>query len=138
MSEDLQAAVETEKAELLEERAKYVADQHRTAEAIEQVDRELKAIEVYEQARTGKPASNGHAPGAAGGPRSRRTGIRADVLDAIARVSTETGIGLTRGEILLVLGMHGDKSSEMSVSNALTALMKRKRIVREGGRYVPA
>jgi len=43
--------------------------------------------------------------------------------------------GLTRGEILERMGLKGDKSSEMSVSNALTALTKRNQVSRIGGKY---
>jgi hypothetical protein len=48
------------------------------------------------------------------------------------------GNGLSRGEILERMGLKGDKSGEMSVSNALTALTKRNEVRREGGRYLPA
>jgi hypothetical protein len=43
--------------------------------------------------------------------------------------------GLSRGEILERMSLKGDKSGEMSVSNALTALAKRNHVRREGGRY---
>jgi hypothetical protein len=43
--------------------------------------------------------------------------------------------GLSRGEILERMGLKGDKSSEMSVSNALTALTKSNQVHREGGKY---
>jgi hypothetical protein len=45
--------------------------------------------------------------------------------------------GLSRGEILERMSLKGDKSGEMSVSNALTALAKRNHVRREGGRYYP-
>ena len=44
---------------------------------------------------------------------------------------------LSRGEILERMGLKGDKSGEMSVSNALTALAKGNQVRREGGRYYP-
>ena len=135
MSEELMAAVEAEKAELLAERQKYQADQLRAAERIAQVDRELHALDVWEDARTGKPAPNGHDVESR---HPRRSGVRADVLDVIERRVKETGLGVTRGDILEAMGLHGDKSGEMSVSNALTALLKRRRVVRENGRYIPA
>jgi hypothetical protein len=43
--------------------------------------------------------------------------------------------GLSRGEILEHMGLKGDKSGEMSVSNALTALAKSNQVHREGGKY---
>jgi hypothetical protein len=36
------------------------------------------------------------------------------------------------------MSLKGDKSGEMSVSNALTALAKRNQVRREGGKYYPA
>jgi hypothetical protein len=46
--------------------------------------------------------------------------------------------GLTRGEILERMGLNGDKSGEMSVSNALTALTKANQVTRRDGRYIAA
>ena len=46
--------------------------------------------------------------------------------------------GLTRGEILDRMGLKGDKSGEMSVSNALTALTKANQVTRRDGRYAAA
>ena len=45
------------------------------------------------------------------------------------------GQGLTRGEILEKMGLKGNKSGEMSVSNALTALAKSNQVRRDGGKY---
>ncbi len=46
--------------------------------------------------------------------------------------------GLTRGELLEKMGLKGDKSGEMSVSNALTALSKTSQVRREDGKYLAA
>ena len=46
--------------------------------------------------------------------------------------------GLTRGEILDRMSLKGDKSGEMSVSNALTALTKANQVTRREGRYFAA
>lgn len=49
------------------------------------------------------------------------------------------GHGLTRGEILEKMGLKGNKSGEMSVSNALTALTKSNQVRRnEERKYVAA
>ena len=58
------------------------------------------------------------------------TGATVDVV-----VIGENPEGLTRGEILERMGLKGDKSGEMSVSNALTALTKRNQVSRAGGKY---
>jgi transposase len=46
--------------------------------------------------------------------------------------------GVTRGEILTLMGVKGDKSGEQSVSNALMALTKQNQLDRREGKYVPA
>jgi hypothetical protein len=92
------------------------------------LDREEIAIKCYEAAKTGKAA---HA--AARIIRGRRGGRREEIIYAI-RSDPQ---GLKRGELLENLGVKGDKSAEMSVSNALTALKKRGEIVRRlDGKYV--
>jgi hypothetical protein len=46
--------------------------------------------------------------------------------------------GLSRGEILNLIGVKGDKSGEQSVSNALSALTKQNQLGRKDKKYVPA
>jgi hypothetical protein len=43
--------------------------------------------------------------------------------------------GLSRGELLQKLGLKGDMSGEISVSNALTALTKDNHVARRDGKY---
>lgn len=92
-------------------------------------ERELAAIDAYEAAKTGKtqaPARNGAVP------RARKGSRRQDILDAVASAPD----GMSRADLLERFGVKGDKSGEMSISNALTALTnKTGQLVREGGRY---
>src|SRR3954462_7547414 len=62
-------------------------------------------------------------------PRTRRGSRRESLLELIRQSD-----GLSRGEILERVGLKGDKSGEMSVSNALTALTKSNQVHREGGK----
>jgi hypothetical protein len=55
--------------------------------------------------------------------------------DALLRLIRENPASLSRGEILERMGLKGNKSGEMSVSNALTALTKANQVSREGGKY---
>jgi Fe2+ or Zn2+ uptake regulation protein len=64
-------------------------------------------------------------------------GRRGSKRDAILKLVQESD-GLTRGEILEHMGLKGDKSGEMSVSNALTALTKSKQVSRRDRKYVAA
>ncbi len=104
------------------------------------VDREMAAIDAYENAKSGK-APPVEPPRGRGRPRSvaithvRRGSKREALLQVIRNARPQ---GLKRSEILDQMGLRGDKSGEMSVSNALTALVKSKTIARHEGRYVPA
>ena len=94
---------------------------------LDAVNREFAAIGAYETAKTGKAARQASA-----GRQSRtRRGSRREALLEIIRQSD----GLSRGEILERMGLKGDKSGEMSVSNALTALTKSNQVRREDGKY---
>lgn len=55
-------------------------------------------------------------------PRRRRKARRGEKRQAVFDVIKEHPEGLTRGEVLQLIGVNGDKSGEQSVSNALSAL----------------
>ena len=63
---------------------------------------------------------------------ARRRGSRREELLRIIKQSH----GLTRGEILEKMGLKGNKSGEMSVSNALTALTKAQQLTRRDRKYI--
>jgi len=121
-----------ERDRLRAEREKVFEQQQELQRKLDEINREFAAIEAYEAAKTGKAA---RGPAAAGGRQTRvRRGSRREELLNLIR----EGNGLSRGEILERMGLKGDKSGEMSVSNALTALTKRNQVRREGGKYLPA
>jgi len=69
-----------------------------------------------------------------GGSRRARTGIRETLFQLI----TNNPAGLSRGEILERLHLKGDRAGEVSVSNALTSLIKSNEIVRRDRKYLSA
>ena len=91
----------------------------------------MAAIEAYELAKTGKQAAAGRQARGGGRPRARRGSKREQLLDLIRQHPD----GLARKDILDKMGLKGDKSGEMSVSNALTALTKTNQVARHEGRY---
>jgi hypothetical protein len=94
------------------------------------IDRVRAAVDAYESAKSGK--SQRPQLRAAGGARqAARRGSRREALLQVIR----DGGGLSRGEILDRMGLKGDKSGEMSVSNALTALTKSNQLPRREGKY---
>src|ERR671917_535419 len=122
--------VSRERERLRAEREQVFNQQEKLTRKLDAVNREFAAIEAYETAKTGKVAQQ--AP-AGRQPRARRGSRREALLELIRQ-----GDGLSRGEILERMGLKGDKSGEMSVSNALTALTKSNQVRREGGKYYPA
>ncbi len=120
-----------ERERLRAERERIFNQQEELQRKLDEINREFAAIEAYEAAKTGKAP---RAPAAAGRQQRVRRGSRREELLNLIR----EGNGLSRGEILERMGLKGDKSGEMSVSNALTALTKRNQVRREGGKYLPA
>jgi hypothetical protein len=121
-----------ERDRLRAEREKIFDQQQELQRKLDAINREFAAIEAYEAAKTGKAARSGNVS-AGRQQRARRGSRREELLNLIRE-----GNGLSRGEILERMGLKGDKSGEMSVSNALTALTKRNEVRREGGKYLPA
>ena len=87
-----------------------------------QIENEFKAIAAYEGAKTGKAA----------GTRKRRTGRRAEILDAVKK--HPKGIG--RGDLIKFFGVTGNKSDQQSIDNALTGLKKTGRVDHKDGKYI--
>src|ERR1041384_267170 len=118
-----------ERDRLRAEREQIFNQQEELQRKLDEINREFAAIEAYESAKTGKAArSGGAATGGGRQQRVRRGSRREELLNLIRE-----GNGLSRGEILERMGLKGDKSGEMSVSNALTALTKRNQVRREKG-----
>lgn len=119
-----------ERDRLRAEREQISSQQEELQRRLDAVNREYAAIEAYETAKTGKNARQEPARR----QRQARRGSRREGLLELIRESN----GLSRGDILERMGLKGDKASEMSVSNALTALAKSNQVRREGGKYYPA
>jgi hypothetical protein len=125
--------IDRERERLHAEREKIFNQQHELENKLADINRELSAIDAYEAAKTGKaPAAARQTRGARARPQARRGSKR----DALMQVIKDNPSGLTRGEILDRMGLKGDKSGEMSVSNALTALTKANQVARREGRYI--
>ncbi len=116
-----------ERERLHAEREQVFSQQEELQRKLDAVNREFAAIEAYETAKTGKAAQRAPTDRQ---PRARRGSRREALLELIGQSD-----GLSRGEILERMGLKGDKSGAMSVSNALTALTKSNQVHREGGKY---
>jgi hypothetical protein len=117
------------------ERDQIFSQQHELEGKLAAINNEMRAIDAYEAAKTGKAPAAARQPR---GPRARPQTPRGSKRDALMQVISDNPSGLTRGEILERMSLKGDKSGEMSVSNALTALTKANQVSRRDGRYVAA
>jgi hypothetical protein len=139
VDETFETFVQRERARLHGEREAIFTQQHELDEKLESVNRELAAIEAYEAAKTGKAPARQAA--------TRRIGTRSTQKTSAARGGSKRdelfkliqgSDGLSRAEILEKMGLKGNKSGEMSVSNALTALTKSNQVARRDRKYVAA
>ncbi|HEY8874297.1 MAG TPA: hypothetical protein VIM52_14790 [Stellaceae bacterium] len=124
-----------ERERLHAEREQTFSQQHELERRLAEINRELGAIDAYEAAKTGKAPATARQTR---GPRARPQARRGSRRDALMQVIRNNPSGLSRGEILERMGLKGDKSGEMSVSNALTALTKANQVTRRDGRYIAA
>lgn len=132
MPDNFAEFIERERERLGAERERIFNEQQTLQAQLDAVNREFDAINAYLAAREGRPVE----------PARRRrpptSGRRGSKREALVLVIQQNPAGLTRGGILDKLGLKGDKSGEMSVSNALTALTKSGQIIRRDGKYLPA
>lgn len=121
-----------ERERLHREREAVFNQQQELESKLAEINRELAAIDAYEAAKTGKQAAPQQQQR---GTRGRRQARRGSRREALLQLISQHPQGLSRGEILERMGLKGDKSGEMSVSNALTALTKTSQVSRSGGKY---
>ena len=130
MADTFQTFIASERERLTKEREAIFSQQQQLDEQLAVINQEMHAIDAYEAAKTGKAPAR--KAGGTRAPASRRGSKRDGIMQAIKG----TPGGLTRGELLEKMGLKGDKSGEMSVSNALTALTKGNQVARKDGKYV--
>jgi hypothetical protein len=121
-----------ERERLNKEREAIFNQQQELENKLAAINREMAAIDAYETAKTGKAAAPARQARASGGRTRARRGSKREQLLALIRQHPD---GLARKDILELMGLKGDKSGEMSVSNALTALTKTSQVARHEGKY---
>ena len=135
MSDNTFSAFITRDRERLYAAREAIFNQQRELEGkLAAINSEMRAIDAYEAAKSGKAVPATRQTGTRRAPQARRGSRRESIL----RVIKENPVGLTRGELLEKMGLKGDKAGEMSVSNALTALTKANQVARREGKYVRA
>jgi hypothetical protein len=124
--------VAMERQRLTDERIELIEARRRIDLQLQTVDREFKAVDAYEKAKNGTQARTRSRPGN-GTERAPRGSRRAEVK-ALLLGSSESA-GMTRGEILDHLGLKGNKIASMSISNALSAMLKSGELTRNDKNY---
>jgi hypothetical protein len=122
-----------ERDRLAKQKDDILARQQKLDEEFATVEKELAAIAAYEAVKLGK------SPQTKRGSKGGRSGVaRGSRLQGVLEVIEKNPAGLSRGEILQALGLKGNKAGEQSVSNALTALKKARRVTAKEGKYTAA
>lgn len=125
---DTQAFITKQREALLQQREVIFNQQQELQRQLDEVNEMLRKFDAFED-----KAIPVRGTRARRSPGTRRGSKRDELLKVI-----RGGDGLTRGEILEKMGLKGNKSGEMSVSNALTALTKANQVRRDGGKYLAA
>ena len=132
--ETFEQFMQRERERLNGQRQDVFRQQRELQEKLGSIDRELAAIEAYEAAKSGRQTGSARQGRTQRGPSRGRRGSKREML---LQLIGQNPNGLSRREILEKAGLKGDKSGEMSVSNALTALTKANQIARRDGKYLP-
>lgn len=130
-AETFQAFMKRERTRLHKARDKAAQKKAEMEQELETLERELTAIEAYDKATGGKAK-----PAPKRASRRVRSG-RGEKRQAVLEIISQHPDGLSRGEILNLIGVKGDKSGEQSVSNALSALTKQNQLGKKDKKYVP-
>ena len=129
--------IKKERTRLDKARKDVLAKKAVVEKELESIEQELIALDAYRQAKGGPAGRTAAKRGGSNGAR-RATGRRGEKRQAVLNLINENPVGLSRGEILVQMGVKGNRSAEQSVSNALSALKKAEKVNSREGKYVPA
>jgi hypothetical protein len=126
---ETEAFIARQREELLKQREDLFNQQQALQTQLDEVNAMLRKFDVFE----GKASQPRQQARTSRSPRSANGTRRSAVLRVIKEHD-----GLSRAELLEKMGLKGNKSGEMSVSNALTALTKANQVTRRDRKYVAA
>jgi len=133
--------IKKERTRLDKARKDALANKAAVDKEIDAIERELTALDAYQKAKgtSARRAPGKRGPAKRGPAKARRaTGRRGEKRQAVLNLIQKNPVGLSRGEILVQMGVKGNRSAEQSVSNALSALKKSEKVNSREGKYVPA
>ena len=136
--QSFEALMQAERERLTKEREEIFNQQQSLEERLTAINNELRAFDVFEQAKQGKFPTTTAAPSKARASTGTRKGREGGKRDEILKLVQELGGG-TRAELIEKLGVKGNKSGEQSLSNALSNLKKQGKVTQdESGKYLVA
>jgi hypothetical protein len=122
-------ALEEERARLADEHDKLIAQRHELDTRIAEIAKELKAIDAYESARTGKQKV----------VQKRERTSRGDSLPSkILALLIQNSAGMNRAGLIEALGFSDDKRKQAAISPTLATLKKAGKINLTNGMYTTA
>lgn len=129
--DDPDAFMQRAKEQLAKQREEILAKREAIDTELAEIDAKINRVEAYfNPVRPTAPKAP--KPRATTGTRRPRTsGVRESVFAEIAK----HGEGISRKDLLSVMGATDDKAKEQSVSNAVSALKKDGKITGEQGHY---
>ena len=135
---DFATFVQNERARLTNQREDTVNQMQIVQARLDEIDREMRAIEAYVAAKEGRAPIPAFAKEPPKGQASRRRGVgrRGGIRDEILALIKGESQGMTRADIIEKKGVRGDKSGEQSISNALTNMKKAGQVTQDNGRYL--
>ena len=133
----LEAVIAADRERLSNERAQIWDQMKELEDRLAQIERQMTAIKLYEDALHGKvPTAQPAQARAPRAPRQRRGGVRDELLK---RIREEFDGQTSRADLLRSMNIDEKtpegKRAAQSVSNALSALVKSQQLVREGREY---
>jgi hypothetical protein len=132
MAKTFETIIAEERGRLSKAREDAYAERQAAQDKLDSIERELAAINAYEQVKAGKALhATERKPRAASGTRAPREGSRKqEVLDLVNAHPD----GLLSKQVIEKLGAKGDKAKTGGINNALNALKHSGSIQQPDGR----
>lgn len=131
---DFIKALEAERARIQARITEIHTQRDTLDDELTKLETELRAFDAYEHAKEGKaPARKGRT-----GPRGPRGPRKTGLKESVKNVIVSAPNGLSRGEIIELMGAKEDKKAQQSISNTLQILKKANEVQSKDGKYLAA
>ena len=132
---DIEQQIGKARDALDDKRGELVEQQMTIIDQITELDKQIASLDAMLQAKSRSQSSRQprtpRTNGVHRSPRATKGDVPGKVLDVLSRAET----GMRRADIINAMGAHGDARTSASISSALVALKKTRRIKHEDGFY---